>query len=73
MLTSKQAAARLKIHESRVCEYCRSGRLKASQFGTSKRAPWMIAEADLAKFIKSRINQAGKRQRGRPPKCEAAQ
>lgn len=70
MLTSKQAANRLTIHEARVCEYCRSGRLKASQFGESKRAPWMIAEADLERFIKSRIKQAGKRQRGRPPKVE---
>jgi len=48
MLTTKQAAARLGISESRIRQYIGEGRLRATLFGRAHQ----IAERDLARFDK---------------------
>jgi len=47
MLTVTQAAAHLRVHVSRVRQFIRSGRLKATRHGARV---WMIDIEDLREF-----------------------
>jgi excisionase family DNA binding protein len=59
VLTTKQAAERLGISESRIRQYIAAGKLKATAFGRSHQ----ITERDLAKFKRPAM--------GRPRKLTA--
>jgi len=47
MLTGVQAAAILRVHKSRVYQFIRSGRLKATRHGRA----WVIDVDDLREFM----------------------
>ncbi len=58
-LTVAEAAERLGVNHSRVCQLLRAGRLKGQKIG---RLMWLIREEDLEKFA------AEERKPGRPRK-----
>ena len=47
LLTTKQAAAQLRVSPQRVRALIRSGRLKAKMIGEGNRATYLIAPVDL--------------------------
>lgn len=59
MLTTKQAAERLKISVNRVRQLIKSGRLPAESFG----AAYMINEKDLAKVMDRKPGRPAKGKR----------
>lgn len=59
MLTTREAAERLSVHESRVRQLVLEGKLKATRFGARM---LQISEAEVAKFKRPKM--------GRPKKTE---
>ena len=57
MITTRQAAQRLKVTERQVLRYVHAGLLTAQQLGDHPTAPWVITDESLEQLLQARAAQ----------------
>ena len=67
-LSARQVARRLRVRNTKVLEWIRSGRLPAADFGTRLRSSYRISVEDLQTFVESlRVRPVTQNRRRRKP------
>jgi hypothetical protein len=71
-LTVSEVAEAIRASEDSVLRLIAGGALTASNVGAGKRrARWIVAETELARFLASRSNAPGPARRNRTPRSRA--